>query len=272
MMALPMTAIVCSATIHPPFLFSNAIAFGCVDLIPSWPGFTHGCPVERSWLSTSSGPTALNRHGLSRFLRNRWRQQELRSCESRAGRRPRPGYPRLAVGQRKAWMAVTSTAMTSEGVGPKSCAIALPLFYTIGSDRSRYPAIDADVLAGDVAGAVGDQERHRLRHLGDPAVTLHRDRVPPGLALRQAVEEAGQHVVHADVPCCVFVGVEFGEAGKPGAQHAGDRKGGIGLEGGIGRDIDEGAAALLLHDGRHQPCHVDDVEQDHVETLMPVGI
>src|SRR5258708_32794683 len=32
------------------------------------------------------------------------------------------------------------------------------------------------------------------------------------------------------------------------------------------------APALLLHDRRHQPCQVNYVEQDHVETLMPVGI
>jgi para-nitrobenzyl esterase len=79
------------------------------------------------------------------------------------------------------------------------------------SDRAREPAVDADVLAGDVGGPFRSQEGNGRRDLLAPAVPLHRDGVAARVALGQAVDPPGQDVVHADVFPGVRIREDLGE-------------------------------------------------------------
>src|ERR671917_785904 len=116
--------------------------------------------------------------------------------------------------------------------------------WPLRSNRARDAAVDPDVLAGDVAGSIGGKEGDELRDFLGPAVSSHRDALAELLALRQAVDEAGQHVVHADILGRVAVGEQLREGGEPRAEYAGGREDGVGLEGGEGRDVDDRARAL----------------------------
>src|SRR5690606_36734795 len=70
----------------------------------------------------------------------------------------------------------------------------------------------------------------------------------------------------------VFVGEHFGEGGQAGAEHAGGGEQRLGLEGGVGRDVDDRPAALLAHDGRDQPGDADHVQQVVFHAQVPVGV
>src|SRR5690606_34056790 len=88
----------------------------------------------------------------------------------------------------------------------------------------------------------------------------------------QAVEEAGQHIVHAHVVGGVLVGEQLGEGGQAGAEHAGSGKGRVGLEGGEGGDIDDDARLLLDHGGRDQARGAHGVQEIHLHALVPVFV
>ncbi|PAV69891.1 hypothetical protein WR25_17297 [Diploscapter pachys] len=127
-----------------------------------------------------------------------------------------------------------------------------------------------NVLPGDVTRALGGKEADSGRDLLGLAVPLHGNPATELLLLRQAVDEAWQYVVHADVLGRVTVGEQFGKGREPGTEHAGGRERRIRLEGGKGRDIDDGPALLPLHDRGHQAGRAHHVEEIHLHASVPV--
>src|SRR5215212_8002747 len=153
------------------------------------------------------------------------------------------------------------------GTSPKRSSKKLAVSY-----GSSQPAVHADVLPRDVARVFGDKEGHRLRDLRNQTPPAHRYRLSGLFVYLEALYVARQHVVHPDALCCVAVGVELREAGQGGAQGGGEGEGGGGLEGREGGDVDDGAAALPEHRGRHQAGDAHDVQHHQVQGLVPLAV
>ena len=138
------------------------------------------------------------------------------------------------------------------------------------SDCAGEAAVDAEVLAGDVARPVGRQEGDGGGDLRYGAVALHGNAGLEVRVLRQAVDEAGQHIVHADSRSRVAVGEELAPCGKPGAEHARGGKDGIGLEGREGGDVHDRARALGLHRGQNRAGRAHRRQEVDLHAGMPV--
>src|SRR5215212_11555425 len=135
---------------------------------------------------------------------------------------------------------------------------------------SGQSAVHADVLPSDVARVLEEEERRRLRDLRDRTPPAHRYRLLGLFVYLEALYVARQDIVHPEALCCVAVGVELREAGQAGAQGGGEGEGGGGLEGREGGEVDDSAAALPEHRGRHQAGDAHDVQHHQVEGIVPL--
>jgi len=81
---------------------------------------------------------------------------------------------------------------------------------------------------------------------------------------RQAINETGQNVVHADAVGRVLVGVKLGETGQNGPHSGRHGKGGFRFKHGKGGNVDDRPAALPLHSWRDQASHPYDVQHHQI--------
>ena len=146
------------------------------------------------WLDTQFGAVGTGARG--------WPSR----APSDSGALPATGYRTVRPSRRLPGSAGSSA---SAAWSPASCRL----------DGSRDAAVDAKVLAGDVRRVGRQQERDGLRDLLDVAVAARRES-PARIAslTRPRVDEAGQHVVHADAVLRFLVRVELAEAAERGAQ------------------------------------------------------
>lgn len=138
------------------------------------------------------------------------------------------------------------------------------------SDRPCQPAVDPDILTGDIGSFIAGQIGNQTGDFIGPAITAHRDALAPVVLFRKTVDETGKDVVHPYVLRRELVGKEFREAGKSGTEHTGSRKHRVGLEGGKGGDVEDRPASLIRHDRGNDPARAYDIHQVVVHSPMPV--
>src|SRR5262249_33429847 len=85
------------------------------------------------------------------------------------------------------------------------------------SHRSRDASVDADILSVYIARVVREKKRHGLRDFLGAAVAAGGDRGANLFLLGIGVDEARQHVVHADAVRGFLVRVQLAEAAERGA-------------------------------------------------------
>mgnify|MGYP001792116300 CR=1 FL=1 len=96
----------------------------------------------------------------------------------------------------------------------KAWRVKVDVPWDCHSNRAGDPPVYPNVLPGDVGRTIGRQQRDQLGNLFRSAIAPHRNPVKKILLFRQTVDEAGKHVVHADVLSCIFVCEQLGVRGK----------------------------------------------------------
>ena len=142
-------------------------------------------------------------------------------------------------------------------------------FADASLEVTRNTPVHDQILASDVTGPVREKKRRGFGNLIYCADSAERKSRKHRFVVWEAVDEAWKDVVHTNVGAGVTVCIKLGKRRKACAQRAGNRQRLFWLERSEGGYIDPGAASSLLQDGCDRPGQPDDIQNQHIQALMP---